>query len=176
MLSSGVLIVLTASFHFYRTMRPRPPSSQRQTDRSSASSLAGYAYRGRSRIFIGRRRVPSVPWLCSGSPNLQASRSGRHRPLLRADRFASIGSAIQLSAHNYDGALLLQLVAGGVLGAPSTGSLLAGQDRGFANASGGPGDARWYSERNWPIHGQATRTSGVAGCSALYNPLTHSPP
>ncbi len=39
---------------------------------------------------------------------------------------ASIGSAIHLSAGNYDGALLLKLVVGGVLGA-ITGSLLAGR-------------------------------------------------
>ena len=39
---------------------------------------------------------------------------------------ASIGSAIHLSAGNYDGALLLKLVVGGVLGA-ITRSLLAGR-------------------------------------------------
>jgi hypothetical protein len=118
----GILIVLTAGFHLYRTLRP--PRMRPATDRSpllpwlalpiSAEvgfSSAGAGALGSLALFGFTKLAPAEVVgtdLCFG--------------LI----VSSIGSAMQLTARNYDGALLLQLVAGGILGAVA-GSLLAGR-------------------------------------------------
>lgn len=118
----GGLIVATAAFHFYRQLRPLPrPSS---TDRSGllpwialpigaevGFSSAGAGALG-SLVLLSLTRLTAAEVvgtdLCFGLA------------------VSSVGSLIQVSAGNYDPALLTKLVIGGVLGA-ITGSLLAGR-------------------------------------------------
>ncbi len=121
-LALGILIAGTALFHLYRTLRPR--KEERKKDRSKflpwfalpigaevGFSSAGAGALG-SLLLFGFTKLPAAEVvgtdLCFG--------------LI----VASIGSAIQLNAGNYDGFLLLKLVMGGVLGA-FTGSMLAGK-------------------------------------------------
>lgn len=118
----GGLIVVTAGFHFYRQLRPLPNSSK--TDRSRflpwialpigaevGFSSAGAGALG-SLVLLGLTRLTTVEVvgtdLCFGLA------------------VSFVGSLIQVSAGNYDPALLLKLVIGGVLGAV-TGSFLAGR-------------------------------------------------
>ncbi len=118
----GVLIMATAGFHLYRTLRPRTRRSEK--DRShllpwvalpiSAEvgfSSAGAGALGSLALFGFTKLSPAEVVgtdLCFGLV------------------ISAIGSAIQLSANNYDGILLVKLVAGGVFGA-LIGSLLAGR-------------------------------------------------
>lgn len=118
----GALIVATAGFHFYRQFRPSPRSST--VDRSRllpwialpigaevGFSSAGAGALG-SLVLLGLTNLTTVEVvgtdLCFGLA------------------VSFVGSLIQVSAGNYDPALLLKLVIGGVLGAV-TGSLLAGR-------------------------------------------------
>jgi uncharacterized membrane protein YfcA len=118
----GCLIVATAGFHFYRQLRPLPRPSN--TDRSHllpwialpigaevGFSSAGAGALG-SLVLLSLTRLTTAEVvgtdLCFGLA------------------VSSIGSLIQVSAGNYDPALLTKLVIGGVLGAV-TGSLLAGR-------------------------------------------------
>jgi len=118
----GTLIVTTALFHLYRTLRPRRPQPER--DRSHllpwlalpigaevGFSSAGAGALG-SILLFGLTKLSAAEVvgtdLCFGLV------------------VSIIGSGIHLSSGNYDGALLIKLIAGGVLGA-ITGSLLAGR-------------------------------------------------
>ena len=121
-LALGTLIAGTAIFHLYRTLRPG--KEERKNDRSiflpwfalPIGAEVGFSSAGAgalgSLLLFGLTKLSAAEVvgtdLCFG--------------LI----VASIGSAIQLSAGNYDGSLLLKLVIGGVLGA-FTGSLLAGK-------------------------------------------------
>ncbi len=119
----GVLIVFTAGFHLYRTLL-RPKTNGTARDRSKflpwlalpIAAEVGFSSAGAgalgSLVLFGFTKLSAAEVvgtdLCFG--------------LI----VSGIGSAVQLSAHNFDGLLLLQLVAGGVLGAIA-GSLLAGK-------------------------------------------------
>jgi len=118
----GVLIVSTALFHLYRLFHPKPRSSN--TDRSRL--LAWFA------LPIGAE----VGFSSAGAGALGSLLLLGLTPLTAVEvvgtdlcfglALSFTGSIIQLGAGNYDGALLLKLVIGGLLGA-LTGSLLAGR-------------------------------------------------
>ncbi|HLH02601.1 MAG TPA: sulfite exporter TauE/SafE family protein [Bryobacteraceae bacterium] len=118
----GTLIALTASFHLYRTLRPRRGSGQH--DRSPllpwltlpigaevGFSSAGAGALG-SIVLFGMTKLSAAEVvgtdLCFG--------------LL----VSAVGSAFHVSTGNYDSWLLVKLAAGGILGA-ITGSMLAGR-------------------------------------------------
>jgi uncharacterized membrane protein YfcA len=118
----GTLIVATAGFHFYRQIRPLPRPSNRDRSRllpwialpigaEVGFSSAGAGALG-SLVLLSLTRLTTAEVvgtdLCFGLA------------------VSSVGSIIQVSAGNYDPALLTKLVIGGVLGAV-TGSLLAGR-------------------------------------------------
>ncbi len=118
----GILIACTASFHLYRTLRPR--KNQVERDRSSVlpwlalpiGAEVGFSSAGAgalgSLLLLGLTKLPAAEVvgtdLCFGLV------------------VSAVGSAIHLSAGNYDGGLLFRLIVGGVFGA-ITGSLLAGR-------------------------------------------------
>ena len=118
----GCLITVTASFHLYRMFRPKPRSAK--ADHSAflpwmalpigaevGFSSAGAGALG-SLLLFGLTRLTTAEVvgtdLCFGLV------------------LSAVGSSIQLSSGNYDGALILKLVIGGLCGA-LTGSLLAGR-------------------------------------------------
>ncbi len=118
----GLLITSAAGFHLYRTLKPR--KDRPATDRlrllpwlalpigaEVGFSSAGAGALG-SLVLLGLTRLSAAEVvgtdLCFGLV------------------VSCIGSAIHLSAGNYDGLLLLKLVSGGIAGAIA-GSLLAGR-------------------------------------------------
>ena len=118
----GCLIVATAGFHFYRLLRPSPRSGTLDRSRrlpwialpigaEVGFSSAGAGALG-SLVLLSLTRLTTAEVvgtdLCFGLA------------------LSFVGSLIQVSSGNYDGALLLKLVIGGVLGAV-TGSMLAGK-------------------------------------------------
>ena len=118
----GVLIALTASFHLYRVFRPKPRSSTQDHSRllpwltlpigaEVGFSSAGAGALG-SLLLLSLTKLSAAEVvgtdLCFGLA------------------ISAIGSAIQISAGNFDGVLLAKLVAGGLVGALA-GSLLAGR-------------------------------------------------
>lgn len=118
----GILIVSTALFHLYRVFRPKPRSSN--IDRSR---------------FLGWLALPigaEVGFSSAGAGALGSLLLLGLTPLTAVEvvgtdlcfglALSLTGSVIQLGAGNYDGALLLKLVIGGLFGA-FTGSLLAGR-------------------------------------------------
>ncbi len=118
----GILIACTAGFHLFRTLKPGKNQPVRQRPAilpwialpigaEVGFSSAGAGALG-SLVLLGLTRLSAAEVvgtdLCFGLV------------------ISSIGSAIHLSAGNYDGSLLLKLVFGGIFGAV-TGSLLAGR-------------------------------------------------
>jgi len=118
----GTVIVLTASFHLYRTLRPRRSPGEHDRSRllpwltlpigaEVGFSSAGAGALG-SILLFGLTKLSAAEVvgtdLCFG--------------LL----VSAVGSAFHVSTGNYDGWLLLKLAAGGILGA-ITGSMLAGR-------------------------------------------------
>lgn len=118
----GLLIVATAGFHLYRTWKPRRNPGDKDRSRllpwlalpigaEVGFSSAGAGALG-SLLLLGLTKLSPAEVvgtdLCFGLA------------------VSAIGSAVHLGAGNYDGALLMRLVAGGVFGAV-TGSLLAGK-------------------------------------------------
>ena len=118
----GSLIACTAGFHLFRTLKPR--RNQPVNERSAilpwialpigaevGFSSAGAGALG-SLVLLGLTKLSAAEVvgtdLCFGLV------------------ISSIGSAIHLSAGNYDSSLLLKLVIGGIFGAVS-GSLFAGR-------------------------------------------------
>ena len=118
----GSLIVASATFHLYRVFRPKAPDAH--SERSNL--LPWFAFP------IGAE----VGFSSAGAGALGSLLLLGFTPLTAAEvvgtdlcfglGLSSIGSIIQLSAGNYDGALLLKLACGGLCGA-FTGSLLAGR-------------------------------------------------
>ena len=118
----GGLIASTAGFHLFRALKPA--RSQPVTERRALLPLlslpigaeVGFSSAGAgalgSLVLLGLTKLTAAEVvgtdLCFGLV------------------ISSIGGAIHLSAGNYDGALLLKLVIGGICGA-ITGSLLAGR-------------------------------------------------
>ncbi len=118
----GILIASTAGFHLFRILKPRRNESVKERrgilpwlalpigtevgfSSAGAGALGSLVLLGLTKLSPGE--VVGTD-LCFG--------------LI----ISSIGSAIHLSAGNYDGSLLLKLVIGGIFGAV-TGSLLAGR-------------------------------------------------
>jgi uncharacterized membrane protein YfcA len=118
----GSLIVATAGFHLYRVFRPKPRPSQNNRSRL----LPWFAFP------IGAE----VGFSSAGAGALGSLLLLGFTPLTTAEVVGTdlcfglglsfVGGIIQLGAGNYDGALLLKLIAGGLCGA-FTGSLLAGR-------------------------------------------------
>lgn len=118
----GALIVGSALFHLYRVFRPKPAESVK--DRSKLLPLfalpigaeVGFSSAGAgalgSLLLLGFTKLTTADVvgtdLCFGLV------------------LSAVGSAMQLGAGNYDSALLLQLVIGGLCGAVA-GSMLAGR-------------------------------------------------
>ena len=118
----GTLIVGTAALHLYRTFLPSPNRSEKNHSRwlpwislpigaEVGFSSAGAGALG-SLVLLGLTPLTAAEVigtdLCFGLG------------------LSAVGSFIQVTAGNYDGALLLKLVIGGVVGA-ITGSTLAGR-------------------------------------------------
>jgi uncharacterized membrane protein YfcA len=118
----GAIIALTASFHLYRTLRPKRQAGEKDRSRvlpwitlpigaEVGFSSAGAGALG-SIVLFGMTKLSAAEVvgtdLCFG--------------LL----ISTVGSLFHVSTGNYDGWLLLKLALGGIIGA-ITGSLLAGR-------------------------------------------------
>jgi uncharacterized membrane protein YfcA len=118
----GGLIVATAILHLYRVLRPSP----RRTDKDHSRWLP----------WIAAPIGAEVGFSSAGAGALGSLVLLGLTPLSAAEvigtdlcfglGLSAIGSLIQVGAGNYDGALLLKLVVGGVAGA-LTGATLAGR-------------------------------------------------
>jgi len=118
----GILIVLTASFHLYRTLRPIEGASRR--DRPSL--LAGLALPIGAEVGFSSAGAGALgSLLLLGLTRLTAAEVVG-TDLCFGLVVSAVGSAVHLGAGNFDGALLLKLAVGGILGAV-TGSRLAGK-------------------------------------------------
>ncbi len=119
----GVLIVLTAAFHLYRTLL-RPKSERAPRDRSKL--LPWVALPIAAEVGFSSAGAGALGSLALFGFTKLSAAEVVGTDLCFGLIVSGIGSLVQLSAHNFDGPLLLQLVAGGVLGAVA-GSLLAGK-------------------------------------------------
>jgi uncharacterized protein len=121
-LALGSLIAVTASFHLYRVFRPKPQPSTHNRSRL----LPWFAFP------IGAE----VGFSSAGAGALGSLLLLALTPLTAAEVIGTdmcfglgvsmVGGVIQLGAGNYEAALLLKLIIGGLCGA-FTGSLLAGR-------------------------------------------------
>jgi uncharacterized membrane protein YfcA len=118
----GILIAATASFSLYRTIKPRKQRVER--DRSKILPLFALPI-GAEVGFSSAGSGALGSLLLLGLTKLQPAEVVG-TDLCFGLILAAVGSAFHLGAGNYDGDLLLKLVAGGVLGA-FTGSILAGK-------------------------------------------------
>src|SRR5947209_8986883 len=120
----GSIIVLTALFHLYRQFRPNP----RPATNSRARWLPWFALPIGAEVGFSSAGAGAL-----GSLLLLTFTSLNTAEVVATDLAFGLvvsfaGSMMQVSAGNYDGALLLKLVIGGVCGA-ITGSFLAGRVR-----------------------------------------------
>ncbi len=118
----GSLIVATALFHLYRVFRPAPRSG----NRDRARLLPWFAFPIGAEVGFSSAGAGAL-----GSLMLLSLTSLTPAEVVGTDLCFGLGvsltgSIIQLGAGNYDGALLFNLVIGGLCGA-FTGSLLAGK-------------------------------------------------
>ncbi len=118
----GVLIVATALFRLYRVFRPNIEASNRERPRL----LWSLAFPIGAEVGFSSAGAGAL-----GSLLLLSSTKLNAAEVIGTDLcfglgLSAVGSAIHLGAGNYDPALLLKLVIGGLCGA-FTGSLLAGR-------------------------------------------------
>ena len=128
-LALGSLIACTAIFHLYRTLRPERELVK--VDRSRL--LPWFALPIGAEVGFSSAGAGALGSLLLFGFTKLSTAEVVGTDLSFGLIVASIGSAIQVSAGNYDGLLLLKLVAGGVLGAFS-GSMLAGKIAARPNA------------------------------------------
>ncbi len=118
----GILIALTASFHLYRILKP----IEKPNRRDRPSLLAGLALPIGAEVGFSSAGAGALgSLLLLGFTKLTAAEVVG-TDLCFGLVVSALGSAIHLGAGNFNGALLLKLAVGGVLGAV-TGSLLAGK-------------------------------------------------
>lgn len=118
----GLIIVLTASLRLYRTFKPRGPVAG--ADRSKWLPWLAFPIGAEVGFSSAGAGALGSLLLLGVTPLTAAEVVGTD--LCFGLGISSIGSFIQLGAGNYDGALLLQLLTGGIVGAV-TGSMLAGR-------------------------------------------------
>jgi uncharacterized protein len=118
----GTLIAATALFHLYRMFRPKPESKQR--DRSRL--LPWFALPIGAEVGFSSAGAGALGSLLLLSFTTMTAAEVVGTDLCFGLGLSFTGSLIQVSAGNYDPALLMKLVAGGLCGA-LFGSFLAGR-------------------------------------------------
>ncbi len=118
----GALIVATAAFRLYRVFRPKPQALNRERPRL----LWSLAFPIGAEVGFSSAGAGALGSLLLLSFTKLTAAEVVGTDLCFGLCLSFIGSVIQLGAGNYDGALLLKLVIGGLCGA-FTGSLLAGR-------------------------------------------------
>jgi uncharacterized protein len=118
----GILIASTAGFHLYRTLKP----GRRQGERDRSRLLPWLALPIGAEVGFSSAGAGALgSLLLFGLTRLSAAEVVG-TDLCFGLIVSVIGSSIHLGAGNYDGALLLKLILGGILGAIA-GSLLSGR-------------------------------------------------
>jgi uncharacterized protein len=118
----GLLIVGTASFHLYRTFRP----SRNQGEKDRSSLLPWFALPIGAEVGFSSAGAGALGSLLLLSLTKLSPAEVVGTDLCFGLVVSAIGSAVHIGAGNYDAALLIKLVSGGILGA-LTGSALAGK-------------------------------------------------
>lgn len=118
----GSLIAATAAFHLYRTFRPKPKSS----GRDRARWLPWFALPIGAEVGFSSAGAGALgSLLLLGFTDLSAA-AVVGTDLCFGLAVSLVGGLIQVSSGNYDGSLLLKLVAGGLCGVVG-GTLLSGR-------------------------------------------------
>jgi uncharacterized protein len=118
----GILIVLTASFHLYRTLKPIENASRRD----HPSLLAGLALPIGAEVGFSSAGAGALGSLLLFGLTRLTTTEVVGTDLCFGLVVSALGSAVHLGAGNFNGGLLVKLAVGGIFGAV-TGSLLAGK-------------------------------------------------